>query len=369
MRATCSRLRWLTLAPLFPGLCSSGRSSTATPRCLWMSSAPSRLALSKAIPRSRQRSSSSTVRPATHVFVELADDLLARRGRKVLSWRSFGPSYFQDDVPFAEAGSIRGHAVRALYLLAGATDIYTETGGAHLRGPIFSQWDDMVSAKTYLTGGLGSRHHDEAFGDRFELPPDRAYCERCAAIASIMWNWRLLLLTGEARFADLIERTLYNGFLAGIGFDGTSFFYENPLQVRVPTARHAWYDCACCPPNGMRFLASLEHYFVTTTDQGAQFHQYASCRVQTNSGADGSLDLSVETDYPYAGTVVFRVDAAPAVSREIALRVPILGHPRDCDPERPVSLAPSRAPTAICASGASGLGATSWWSSSRSGLG
>jgi uncharacterized protein len=255
-------------------------------------------------------------------LVELAGDLLARRGHKVLSWRSFGPSYFQDDVPFAEAGSIRGHAVRALYLLAGATDIYTETGRAHLRGPIFSQWDDMVSAKTYLTGGVGSRHRDEAFGDRFELPPDRAYCERCAAIASIMWNWRLLLLTGEARFADLIERTLYNGFLAGIGFDGTSFFYENPLQVRVPTARHAWYDCACCPPNGMRLLASLEHYFVTTTDQGAQFHQYASCRVQTNPGSEGSLDLAVETDYPNGGTVVFRVDAAPAISREIALRVP-----------------------------------------------
>jgi len=90
----------------------------------------------------------------------------------------------------------------------------------------------------------------------------------------------------------------------------------------VPTARHAWYDCACCPPNGMRFLASLEHYFVTRTDQGAQFHQYASCRVKTNPGSEGSLDLAVETDYPNAGTVVFRVDAAPAASREIALRVP-----------------------------------------------
>jgi DUF1680 family protein len=255
-------------------------------------------------------------------LVDLAADLLARRGHKVLSWRSFGPSYFQDDVAFEEANSIRGHAVRALYLLAGATDIYTETARAQLRGPIFSQWDDMVSGKTYLTGGVGSRHHDEAFGDRFELPPDRAYCERCAAIASIMWTWRLLLLTGEARFADLMERTLYNGFLAGIGFDGTSFFYENPLQARVPTARHAWYDCACCPPNGMRFLASLEHYFVTTTAQGAQFHQYANARVQTAPGSEASLDLAVETDYPFGGTVALRVDAAPATSREIALRVP-----------------------------------------------
>jgi DUF1680 family protein len=255
-------------------------------------------------------------------LVDLAADLLARRGHKVLSWRSFGPAYFQDDVPFEEAGSIRGHAVRALYLLAGAADIYTENGRAQLRGPLLSQWDDMVSAKTYLTGGVGSRHRDEAFGNRFELPPDRAYCERCAAIASIMWNWRLLLLTGEARFADFMERTLYNGFLAGIGFDGNTFFYENPLQVRVPTARHAWYDCACCPPNGMRFLASLEHYLVTTTDQGAQIHQYVRGRVRTAPGNEGNLDLAVETDYPFGGTVAVRVGAAPSATREIALRVP-----------------------------------------------
>ena len=103
-----------------------------------------------------------------------------------------------------------------------------------------------------------------------------------------MWNWRLLLLTGEARFADLIERTLYNGFLAGIGLDGTSFFYENPLQVRAPMARSPWNDCACCPPNGMRLLASLEHYFVTTTDQGAQFHQYASGGCEPSRVAKGA---------------------------------------------------------------------------------
>jgi hypothetical protein len=255
-------------------------------------------------------------------LLELAGDLVARRGHRSLTWRSFGPSYFQDDVPFEEATSIRGHAVRALYLLAGATDVYTEIGGAPLRASIFSQWYDMTSAKTYLTGGVGSRHDDEAFGERFELPPDRAYCERCAAIASIMWNWRLLLLTGEARFAELIERTLYNGFLAGIGLDGTSFFYVNPLQVRAPTARSPWFECACCPPNGMRLLASLEHYLVTSTSDGVQFHQYASGRVQSGTGPEGTLDLVVETDYPFGGTVAVRVDASPSASREISLRVP-----------------------------------------------
>ena len=144
----------------------------------------------------------------------------------------------------------------------------------------------MVSGKTYLTGGIGSRHDGESFGDPYELPPDRAYCETCAAVASIMWNWRLLLLTGEARYADLLERTLYNGFLSGLGLDGTSFFYVNPLQSREPATRRAWYNCACCPPNVMRLLATLKHYTTTRTDAGVQIHQYMPGRI-----SDGGFAL------------------------------------------------------------------------------
>ena len=239
-------------------------------------------------------------------YLELSEDLLARRGHDTLRWRGFGPSYFQDDVPFEQARSVRGHAVRCLYLLAGATDIYTETGQPELLASTLAQWDDMVSAKTYLTGGVGSRHKDEAFGDAFELPPDRAYCETCAAIASIMWNWRLLLLTGEGRFADLLERTLYNGFLAGIGLDGTNFFYVNPLQARHPTARSPWYYCACCPPNVMRLMASLEHYLATATAEGIQVHQFAPGRVRSElgPGSTGTGDrdgLPVRRDGRVAG--------------------------------------------------------------------
>ncbi len=138
------------------------------------------------------------------------------------------------------------------------------------------QWDDLAATKTYLTGGIGSRHHGEAIGDPYELPPDRAYCETCAAIASIMWNWRLLLVTGESRFADLLERTLYNGFLSGLSLDGASFFYTNPLQSRNGKRRHHWDPVACCPPNIMRLLASVHHYLATTSDDGVQIHQYAS---------------------------------------------------------------------------------------------
>jgi uncharacterized protein len=273
-------------------------------------------------------------------LLELAADLIGRRGRPSLSWHSFGPSYFQDDVPFDQAMTIRGHAVRALYLLAGATDLYTESGRQELLPPILAQWRDMVSTKTYLTGGIGSRHKDEAFGDPYELPPDGAYCETCAAIASIMWNWRLLLLTGEAAYAELMERTLYNGFLAGLGLDGTSFFYVNPLQSRGPSSRRAWYDCACCPPNIMRLLASLEHYVATRTDAGVQLHQYLSGRLRAGEGA-GAFELAVETGYPFDGAVTMRVAGAPGGSLELALRVPgwadgasctLNGHPVDAEP-------------------------------------
>ena len=237
--------------------------------------------------------------------------------------------------------TIRGHAVRALYLLAGATDVYTETGREELLAPIHAQWRDMVSSKTYLTGGIGSRHVDEAFGDSYELPPDRGYCETCAAIASIMWNWRLLLLTGESAYAELMERTLYNGFLSGLGLDGTSFFYVNPLQAREPSSREAWYTCACCPPNIMRLLASLDHYVATRTDEGVQLHQYVGGRIRDERGGADAFELEVETGYPFDGGVAIRVRSARrAGPLELALRVPRAG------PMEPVARS-TAAPSAV----------------------
>jgi hypothetical protein len=274
-------------------------------------------------------------------FVDLAADLIGRRGRASLSWHAYGPSYFQDDVPFDDALTIRGHAVRALYLLSGATDLYTETGRPALLTSILAQWRDMVSTKTYLTGGIGSRHKDEAFGDAYELPPDRAYCETCAAIASIMWNWRLLLVTGEAIYAELMERTLYNGFLASVGLDGTSFFYVNPLQSREPSTRQAWYNCACCPPNIMRLIASFEHYVATRTDEGVQLHQYVSGRIRAMQGSLGALELAVTTGYPFDGSITIRVVAAPRDTQEIALRVPTWTNEARCTLNgRPVAVEP-----------------------------
>jgi uncharacterized protein len=219
-----------------------------------------------------------------------------------------------------------GHVVRALYLEAGVMDVAAETGDRALLESSVRRWDDMVATKTYLTGGNGSRHADEGFGDRFELPPDRAYNETCAAIASIQWSYRLLLATGDAKYADHIERVLYNGFAAAIATEGQRFFYVNPLQRREdhfekddPGRRRVWFSCACCPPNIMRFLGSLEHYLATESRDGGTLyvHQYTGSRL-----AGAGLELEVTTDYPWSGAICLRVLAAEPGARGLALRVP-----------------------------------------------
>ena len=255
-------------------------------------------------------------------YLALADKLTSRRGFGFFAGGRFDLPYYQDAEPVRGSRSIVGHAVRALYLAAGVTDLYAETGDETLLEAMLSQWDDLVSTKAYLTGGVGSRHYGEAIGDPYELPPDRAYCETCASIASIMWNWRLLLVTGESRFADLIERTLYNGFLAGPSLDGRSFFYANPLQSRGGHTRHAWNPVACCPPNIMRLLASLHHYLATTSDGGVQLHQYATSTIRAVVPGAGPVELAVETGYPWSGSVTVEVVACGDAEWTLSLRVP-----------------------------------------------
>jgi hypothetical protein len=254
-------------------------------------------------------------------YLELSDTLTTRRGHGLFADGRFDLDYYQDAEPVRDAQSIVGHAVRALYLTAGVTDLYAETGDNALLGSMLRQWDDLISSKSYLTGGVGSRHHGEAIGDPYELPPDRAYCETCASIASIMWNWRMLLVTGESRFADLLERTLYNGFLAGHSLDGESFFYMNPLQSRTGERRHRWNPVACCPPNIMRLLASLHHYLATVTDTGIQLHQYTSSTIRT-MGPACPVELAVETGYPWSGAIAIEVVATSGAEWTLSLRVP-----------------------------------------------
>ena len=249
-------------------------------------------------------------------YLDAARYFVDRRGHGLLGGHGYGAHYFQDHAPVREATSVEGHSVRQLYLLAGVADLYVEDGDESLREAAGRLWHEMVATKTYLTGGIGTHHSDEAFGDPYELTNERSYCETCAAIASVMFSWRMLMITGEARYADLMERTLYNGFLAGLSIDGQRYIYANPLQVREghlsggndrDYARKPWFKCACCPPNVMRTLASLEHYVVLGGADGLRVHQFVAGSWTAPVG-DGEATVAVETDYPWDGRVRVRVE-------------------------------------------------------------
>ncbi|HML22277.1 MAG TPA: glycoside hydrolase family 127 protein [Aggregatilinea sp.] len=251
-------------------------------------------------------------------YLDLAKFFIDQRGKNTM--RGVGwlkAEYHQDRVPVREEDRIEGHAVRAMYLNAGVTDLYLETGETALLSSLDRQWEDMTVGKLFLTGGLGSRYEGEAFGDAYELPADQCYCETCAAIGSVMWNWRMLRVTGDSRYADLMERTLYNGVLSGMGLDGKHFFYMNPLMSRGGYERGEWQTCACCPPNLMRLLASLPQYSATVDDSGIQVHLYNSGTIEA-----GPVRLAVQTDYPWQGEIALSVEAAPDDAWQLRLRVP-----------------------------------------------
>jgi DUF1680 family protein len=262
-------------------------------------------------------------------YLELARVHLERRGRGLLGDGRFGSTYWQDHLPVREAPGVTGHAVRQLYLDAGAVDVAVETGDAELLEAVRRRWRDMLATRSYLTGGLGSRPEHEAFGDPYELPPDRAYTETCAAIAGVMLAWRLLLATGDPDAADAVERTMTNGVLSGVSLDGTRFFYVNPLQRRTHRVaaapgtgeRKAWYACACCPPNVVRTLASWPQHLATSDGGGVQLWQYAAASIQAQVPG-GETRLRVDTGYPWDGRIRITVEAAPGGQWTLGLRIP-----------------------------------------------
>jgi hypothetical protein len=232
----------------------------------------------------------------------------------------FGTQYYQNHVPLRDMEQITGHAVRAVYYNAGAADLHAETGDAALMTALDRLWHNMTGKRMYVSGGLGSRYEGEAFGEDYELPNARAYTETCAAIGSVMWNWRMLALTGDARYSDLIEWTLYNAMLPGLSLDGQTYFYQNPLADDGHHRRQAWFGCACCPPNVARMLPSLPGYFYSTSNDGVWVHLYAENDAQLTLPDGRMVKLQQRTNYPWDGTITIEVQSAGEYA--LMLRVP-----------------------------------------------
>lgn len=265
-------------------------------------------------------------------YLTLAERMIDLRGTGLLKVGGLGARYFQDQAPVRESRDAVGHAVRQLYLNAGVTDAYLENGDATLLSAMDSQWSSAHERKMYLSGAFGSRHRDEAFGDDYELPSERAYAETCATIADLHWTWRMLLAggaAGAARYAETIEREVHNALAASIDSTGTKFFYSNPLQQRpdryseenAPRERTSWYVCACCPPNIARTVAQMSAYLATSTDDTLWLHQFASAEIDLPSHL-GEGVVRVATGYPADGGVEIIVHGRTAPGARLAVRVP-----------------------------------------------
>jgi DUF1680 family protein len=230
-------------------------------------------------------------------------------------------SYRQSHIPVIEQDEPVGHAVRAEYMYSGMADVAALTGNKIYIAAIDKIWENLVSKKLYLTGGVGARREGEAFGDAYELPNLTSYCETCAAIGNVYTNFRMFLLHGESKYIDVLERTLYNGVLSGISLDGGSFFYPNPLESDGRHHRQPWFGCACCPSNIARFIPSVAGYVYSVKDNDLFVNLYMSNNVNT-SVKNGDVKLSVDTNYPWDGEVTLVLKEAPKKGFELKLRIP-----------------------------------------------
>jgi DUF1680 family protein len=247
------------------------------------------------------------------------------RGDKRIELPERRTIYMFSGTPFTSRTKLEGHAVRAMYACCGATDYYLETGDATYLKTLHTLWGDMTTTKMYVTGGVGSRSDGEAFGDAYELPNFRAYGESCAAIGNMMWNWRMLAVTGDAKFTDVMERALYNGINSGMSLDGTLYCYRNPLAFDPSTGdkiRNPWYDVTCCPPNLERTFGSLPGYFYSTSADGIYAHFYDNSELNWHLENGVSLKVTQKTNYPWDGDVEITVTPAEASEFTFYVRIP-----------------------------------------------
>lgn len=231
------------------------------------------------------------------------------------------PVYYQDIVPVRRLTDISGHAVRCMYLYCGMADVAALKQDTGYIAAMDRLWDDVVLRNMYITGGIGSSRDNEGFTEDYDLPNRDAYCETCASVGMVLWNQRMNQFTGDSKYIDVLERSMYNGALAGISLTGDRFFYVNPLESKGDHHRQEWYGCACCPSQLSRFLPSIGSYIYATSENALWVNLYIGNTTQ--AAIDGTeITIQQETDYPWDGSVKLTVSSLKAIQKEIRLRIP-----------------------------------------------
>lgn len=233
----------------------------------------------------------------------------------------WNPVYYQDIVPVRQLTDISGHAVRCMYLYCGMADVAALKNDTGYIAAMDRLWDDVVHRNMYITGGIGSSRDNEGFTEDYDLPNLDAYCETCASVGMVLWNQRMNQLTGDSKYIDVLERSLYNGALAGISLGGDRFFYVNPLESKGDHHRQEWYGCACCPSQLSRFLPSIGNYIYASSDDALWVNLYIGNTGQIRIGETDIL-LTQETDYPWNGSVKLTISTSQPLEKEIRLRIP-----------------------------------------------
>lgn len=233
----------------------------------------------------------------------------------------WNPVYYQDIVPVRQLTDISGHAVRCMYLYCGMADVAALKNDTGYIAAMDRLWDDVVHRNMYITGGVGSSHDNEGFTEDYDLPNLDAYCETCASVGMVLWNQHMNQLTGDSKYIDVLERSLYNGALAGISLGGDRFFYVNPLESKGDHHRQEWYGCACCPSQLSRFLPSIGNYIYASSDDALWVNLYIGNTGQIRIGETDIL-LTQETDYPWDGSVKLTISTSQPLEKEIRLRIP-----------------------------------------------
>ena len=233
----------------------------------------------------------------------------------------WNPVYYQDIVPVRQLTDISGHAVRCMYLYCGMADVAALKNDTGYIAAMDRLWDDVVHRNMYITGGIGSSRDNEGFTEDYDLPNLDAYCETCASVGMVLWNQRMNQLTGDSKYIDVLERSLYNGALAGISLGGDRFFYVNPLESKGDHHRQELYGCACCPSQLSRFLPSIGNYIYASSDDALWVNLYIGNTGQIRIGETDIL-LTQETDYPWDGSVKLTISTSQPLEKEIRLRIP-----------------------------------------------